>query len=53
MKEKVTITIDKDLLDFVNKLANQDSRSLSSTINWIVSEYRNQNKSKNAKTTII
>ena len=52
MKEKVTITIDKDLLDFVNNLANQDSRSLSSTINRIISEYKNQNKSKNTTTII-
>jgi len=53
MKEKITITIDKDLIEYVNDLANKDSRSLSSTINKILRDFEKQNKEKNATTTII
>ena len=53
MKEKVTVSIDKDLIEFVNMLANKDSRSLSSTINKIIREYQIQNKDKNPTTTIL
>lgn len=43
MKEKITITLDKDVIKFINELANKDSRSLSSTINKILREYKFQN----------
>lgn len=53
MKEKITITIDTDLVAFVNELANKDSRSVSSTINKIIREYQKQNENKNPTTTIL
>jgi len=53
MKEKITITLDKDLIEFINKLANKDSRSISSTINKIIREYQIKNKGKNPTTTIL
>lgn len=53
MKEKITVTLDKDLIEFINELANKDSRSLSSTINKIIREYQISNKDKNPTTTIL
>ena len=53
MKEKITIMIDKDLVEFVNKLANKDFRSLSSTVNKILREYQTKNKDKDPAKTLL
>lgn len=53
MKEKITVSIDKDLLEFINELANKDSRSLSSTVNKIIRDYQIKNKDKNPTTSIL
>ena len=53
MKDKITITLDLDLITFINKLAEKDSRSVSSTVNQILREYERKNKDNNATTTII
>ena len=39
LKEKISITIDNDLLDELRKLAEEDDRSLSQLINRILKAY--------------
>ena len=39
LKEKISITIDNDLLDELRKLAEEDDRSLSQLINRILKSY--------------
>ena len=52
MKDRITIALDKNVIDFIVELAENDSRSVSSTINQILREYAKKNKDK-ATTTII
>ena len=44
LKEKVSITLDEDIIKNVKKLAEEDDRSFSQFINKILKEYLN-NKS--------
>jgi hypothetical protein len=37
-KEKLSITLDLDVFEYVSNLANKDSRSLSSMINVLLKE---------------
>lgn len=47
LKEKVSITLDWDVLDEVKKLAEKDDRSLSQYINIVLKKYlETTNKSK-------
>ncbi len=39
LKEKVSITLDSDVLKTIKKLAEQDDRSLSQYINLIIKDY--------------
>jgi predicted transcriptional regulator len=39
MKAKITITIDDDVLKKIQKLAEEDSRTVSSQINKILKDY--------------
>ena len=39
MKAKITITIDDDVLKKIQKLAEKDSRTVSSQINKILKDY--------------
>ena len=39
LKEKISITIDNDLLEELRKLAEEDDRSLSQLINRILKAY--------------
>ncbi len=44
LKEKISITIDSDLLETLRKLAENDDRSLSQYINIILKSYVNKEK---------
>lgn len=47
LKEKISITIDGDLLEELKKLAENDDRSLSQYINIILRKYiKNMDKKK-------
>ena len=48
LKERISITIDGDLLEKAKKLAELDDRSLSQFINIAIREYINK-KEKNVK----
>lgn len=39
LKEKISITIDNDILERIKQLAEEDDRSLSQFINLILKEY--------------
>ncbi|MBE6718519.1 MAG: ribbon-helix-helix protein, CopG family [Ruminococcaceae bacterium] len=39
LKEKISITLDSDILDEVRKKADEDERSLSQFINLILKQY--------------
>lgn len=45
LKEKISITIDSDLLLILREQAEKDERSLSQYINLILRKYVNDNKS--------
>lgn len=42
MKEKISITIDKDIIDKIRKLAKEDDRKPSQMINKILKDYLNK-----------
>lgn len=42
LKEKISITIDSNLLERLRKLAEQDERSLSQYINLVLKKYVDQ-----------
>lgn len=44
LKEKISITIDSDLLEKLRKLAEEDDRSVSSYINLILKKYLEENR---------
>ena len=45
LKEKISITIDGDLLEVIKNLAEEDDRSLSQYINLVLKEHiKKQNK---------
>ncbi len=44
LKEKISITIDSDLLEKLKILAEQDDRSLSQYINIVLKKYIENNK---------
>lgn len=44
LKEKISITIDSDLLSQLKKQADEDTRSLSQYINLILKNYVEQKK---------
>ena len=39
MKKKITITLDEELIEKVEKLAEEEDRNLSSQINYILKKY--------------
>ena len=43
LKEKISITIDNDILEKPKQLAEEDDRSLSQYINLILKEYLKKN----------
>ena len=47
LKEKISITIDSDILEKLRKLAENDDRSLSQYINIILKTHLSNNNSKN------
>lgn len=44
LKEKISITIDRDILEKIKIEAENDDRSLSQYINLILKEHLNKNK---------
>ena len=44
LKEKISITVDSDILAKLREKAEQDDRSLSQYINLILKEYLNRQK---------
>ena len=46
LKEKISITVDSDLLEIARELAEQDDRSLSQYINLALREYVKLNSQK-------
>ncbi len=46
LKEKISITIDSDLLEKLRDMAEYDDRSLSSFINQIIKKYLEENMPK-------
>lgn len=51
LKEKISITIDSDLLDVLRTEAEQDSRSLSQYINLILKEHTKKTNEKSVGLT--
>lgn len=45
LKNKVSITLDSDIIEKIKFLAEQDDRSFSQYINLVLKEYLEQNKS--------
>lgn len=43
LKEKVSITLDGDIIEILHRLSAEDDRSLSSTINLILRKYIREN----------
>ncbi|GKI14238.1 hypothetical protein CE91St44_07230 [Oscillospiraceae bacterium] len=43
LKEKVSITLDGDVIEILHRLSAEDDRSLSSTINLILRKYIREN----------
>ncbi len=43
LKNQITITLDSDLLTAIRKLAEEDDRSISSTINIMLRKYMREN----------
>ena len=46
LKEKISITIDSDLLKIIKEEAEKDERSLSQFINIILRQYANNKRKK-------
>ncbi len=46
LKEKISITIDSDLLEIIKEEAEKDERSLSQFINMILRQHVNNKKEK-------
>ena len=46
LKERISITIDSDLLEKLRDMAEYDDRSLSSFINQIIKKYLEENAAK-------
>lgn len=44
LKNKVSITLDADIIEQLKELAENDDRSFSQYINMILKEYLNKNK---------
>lgn len=42
LKEKISITVDEDILAEIKKLAEEDDRSLSQYINMVLKKYLNK-----------
>lgn len=42
LKEKISITIDEDILEEIKRLAEADDRSLSQYINMVLKKHLNQ-----------
>ncbi len=49
LKEKVSITIDSDIVQSIKELAEADDRSFSQFINMVLKEYIQKNSSTNTK----
>lgn len=41
LKDKVSITLDADIIERIRKLANEDDRSFSQYINMVLKDYLN------------
>ncbi len=46
LKEKISITLDSDILEKIKDMAEYDGRSLSSFINLILKRYLEKNEEK-------
>ena len=46
LKEKISITVDNDVLEKIKELAEKDDRSLSQYINLVLKEYLKKNENK-------
>ena len=44
LKEKVSITLDGDIIKSIKKLSEEDGRSFSQYINLVLREYLNRNQ---------
>ncbi len=49
LKNKVSITLDSDVIEAVKTLAEQDDRSFSQYINMVLKEHLNNNAGKKIK----
>lgn len=49
LKEKISITIDSDILETLKYQAELDDRSLSQYINWILKQYLSANSADKRK----
>ena len=49
LKEKVSITLDADVVKEIKEMAEQDDRSFSQFINKLLKEYINKEKTNNHK----
>ena len=46
LKEKVSITLDSDIVKVIKDLAEKDDRSFSQFVNKVLKEYANRNTDK-------
>ncbi len=49
LKEKISITIDGDVLAQIRKIAEEDDRSLSQFVNLLLRNYVKEHQAKNEK----
>ncbi len=49
LKEKVSITLDKDLIEEIKQMAEKDDRNFSQYINMILRNWINSQKNKEKK----
>lgn len=49
LKNKVSITLDSDIIESIKHLAEQDDRSFSQYINLVLKEYLNSRTDKDSK----
>ena len=49
MKTNINITIDEELLDFIDEEAKKRSRSRSNMVNMVISLFQNKQKDKGTK----
>lgn len=49
LKEKISITIDSDVVQKIKKLAEDDDRSFSQYINMVLKDHVNKTEKKNKK----